>query len=154
MDQSHLGVLLLGGGSVHCLVDSVHFHLQENGCPHSHRSSDEAAAGCSPSSLASCSERAAALWFTALPGVALSAALPSAAALAATPFDVCDDGGTADPGARFGNLRMVLCAADLDAPEPIVSVTVLRRAADEFRCAKLKWGVFWVRGRSRELAWN
>lgn len=45
--------------------------------------------------------------------------LDAAAALDAEDPEV--GGGTADPGALFGNLRMVFCAADLDAPEPIVT---------------------------------
>lgn len=45
--------------------------------------------------------------------------LDGAAVLGAEELD--EGGGTADPGALFGNLRMVLCAADLDAPEPIVA---------------------------------
>lgn len=51
--------------------------------------------------------------------VRLGGGLDGAAVLAAA--DVEEGGGTADPGALFGNLRMVLCAADLDAPEPIVA---------------------------------
>lgn len=59
---------------------------------------------------------AAALWAAALSDVAL-------AALDGDGDGVCEV-GTADPGARFGNLRMVLCAADLDAPEPMISLNL------------------------------
>lgn len=51
--------------------------------------------------------------------VRLGGGLDAAAALEAE--DPVEGGGTADPGALFGNLRIVLCAADLDAPEPILT---------------------------------
>jgi hypothetical protein len=51
----------------------------------------------------------------------LGGGLDAAAALGAAVADGGGRGGTAEPGALFGNLRMVLCAADLDAPEPIVT---------------------------------
>lgn len=70
-----------------------------------------------PSSLASDAFGACAFRF----GGGLDAA---AAALDAEDPD--DGGGTTDPGALFGNLRMVFCAADLDALEPIVLDAVSR----------------------------
>lgn len=55
-------------------------------------------------------------------GLVFGACRLEAAAAAAAAF-LGGGGGTAEPGARFGNLRMVLCAADLDAPEPMMIVT-------------------------------
>lgn len=72
--------------------------------------------------------------------------------------DVDGGGGTADPGARFGNLRMVLCAAVLDAPEPIVTCALPRDAcAKEWMFFEPRWivscqnGVEGSRGGSLEL---